>query len=495
MRNLSTRRFLTLFLFAGLASPALQANAQQAPTPARPEKRGDPAGGAASLERSFGLSQAEARRQAEATQGFEAEAHKIAAAFPQNFLASIVGYGRDFGVTLVFDRDVNLAEVQQLVDPALRPHLRIRRSQHTGAQIKQFEQEVLAALRSAKIDGSVGYDFRAFKLEVSVGDEVDWEAFKRNLSPELLAIVRLQRGAPALLQSEYPTGFSGSGVVWGGWPLHDLNGYSVCTAGFILTNTSMSEDTLVTAAHCNDSLALYYQTTDGTRRNLPAPHIQKYGQTASGRSYDYQVHRIAPIVSSGYMWIDSSVNGTYRYNCTVSGTGCLTGQWANVHPTLPLKGHLAVTNAIKGGSATGFNPTHPVGARRCKHGKTSGVSCGPIEISSSSFIVTDNAGNQTIMEGIVKVVPDGYMVIGFSGDSGGPVFTEPVYNSTTTYYDTSAAGLVMSAVLKSDGTVSGKRPCITDSDVGCHILYMPIDRINDHDTSMAVRTTAGYVYP
>ncbi len=78
---------------------------------------------------------------------------------------------------------------------------------------------------------------------------------------------------------------------------------------------------------------------------------------------------------------------------------------------------------------------------------------------------------------------------------GGPVFTEPVYNSASGYYEISAAGLVMSSALKSNDTVTGKRPCITNSDAGCNMLYMPIDRINDHNLSLAVKTSSGYVFP
>ena len=83
----------------------------------------------------------------------------------------------------------------------------------------------------------------------------------------------------------------------------------------------------------------------------------------------------------------------------------------------------------------------------------------------------------------------------FSGDSGGPVFTEPLYNSSTGWYETSAAGLVVSTKIESDGTVRGQRPCITGRDYGCNMIYMPIDRINDHNTSLAVKTSTGYVYP
>jgi hypothetical protein len=285
-------------------------------------------------------------------------------------------------------------------------------------------------------------------------------------------------------------------VAWGGWPLHDLNGYSVCTAGFVLTNTSdITNLSLTTAGHCPDSLALYYKTTDGTRRNLPAPIVHKYGDTTYGRSYDYQVHPLAPTQSSEYVWMDSNVSGTYRYNCTVSGTNCLTAQWANVHPYLPDTGHMRVTSAIRGGASNALNPTHPLDAIRCKHGKTSGVSCGRIQTSSGSFIVTDSDGTQRTFYGLVEVVPEDYMVIAFRGDSGGPVFTEPVYSSASGYHEISAAGLVMSSAVKSDGTVTGKRPCITNSDTGCNMLYMPIDRINDHNLSLAVKTSTGYVFP
>lgn len=98
--------------------------------------------------------------------------------------------------------------------------------------------------------------------------------------------------------------------------------------------------------------------------------------------------------------------------------------------------------------------------------------------------------------GIVGVTPTEYMVATLGGDSGGSKFTVPAYNSTTGWYEISAADTMIGGTVKSGGALSGERPCIVGSEAGCDFPYMPIDRINDHDSNLAIRTGKGsYVVP
>lgn len=83
---------------------------------------------------------------------------------------------------------------------------------------------------------------------------------------------------------------------------------------------------------------------------------------------------------------------------------------------------------------------------------------------------------------------------------GGPFFSRPVYNSRTGWFEATAAGTIISAKVEGDGTLNASRdrPCVmylqsregtqatTDSD--CTITYMPIDRMNDHRSSLALKT-------
>lgn len=45
---------------------------------------------------------------------------------------------------------------------------------------------------------------------------------------------------------------------------------------------------------------------------------------------------------------------------------------------------------------------------------------------------------------------------------------------------------MIGGTVKYDGTLSSERPCIASYYGGCDFLYMPIDRINDRDSDLAI---------
>ena len=482
--------------FSLTALPISVASAQVSGEPPKPAmKSANPE--AATLAKSHRISMAEAERQVELSRQFEAEALKIAEAYPDNFVATLIDRTPAYKLTLVFDKDVDANEVKRLVSPGLQQEIQVKRSRRNAAEILSIQQTVIDKLAASDIPAFVAYDFRTDKVEVGIDDKVDQAKVLDLIEPSLRSDVKIVRKRVSLSLSDTPNGYTANNVVWGGWPLHDASGRMVCTDGFVIVPVSGTASWgLSTAAHCANSLSLKYDRTDGSLSALTAPSIEKYVATASGRSYDYQVHPISPRSSDGYIWIDSNVSESYRINCQVNGTGCTTKSWANVDGNLPDTGYIRIVDAVRGGAANALNPTHPVGAMRCKYGARSGVSCGTIAASSAAFSLKTQDGTTSTFYGIVEVTPTEYMVATLGGDSGGPIFTVPAYNSTTGWYEISAAGTMIGGTVKSDGTLSGERPCIIGYDAGCDFLYMPIDRINDHDSNLAIRTGKGsYVVP
>lgn len=117
-----------------------------------------------------------------------------------------------------------------------------------------------------------------------------------------------------------------------------------------------------------------------------------------------------------------------------------------------------------------------------------GVTCGTISTSSAAFSVQVEEGVYRTYYGVVEVTTQDYMVIAHGGDSGGPVFTYPTWNTSMQTFDASAAGVTVA------GNDRYRRPCITNQDSGCNLIYMPIDRINDHGPYNVV-PTAGVIAP
>jgi hypothetical protein len=95
---------------------------------------------------------------------------------------------------------------------------------------------------------------------------------------------------------------------------------------------------------------------------------------------------------------------------------------------------------------------------------------------------------------LVKFESSDYMVLSYHGDSGGPVTTEPYWNSTVGYYDANAAGVFVGGSYRGNGPSYEDRPCIVPDDGSCPAYYMAIDRIDDFE-SVRILTPSGPVTP
>ena len=180
---------------------------------------------------------------------------------------------------------------------------------------------------------------------------------------------------------------------------------------------------------------------------------------------------------------------------------------------LPSKGWLKVRYAQQAGGTPSYNLGHPEGAIRCKMGMTSGFSCGII-VEQSGYIelrMQQDDTTKTTLNGVVRVLAQDFMVATYYGDSGGPVFSRPTWNSGIGWWEVTAAGTMIGGTIKGDGTLNAARdrPCVMNLqsrygttqtfDTDCTFVYMPIDRVNDHKPSIAIKTLVGeqdsYVIP
>lgn len=203
------------------------------------------------------------------------------------------------------------------------------------------------------------------------------------------------------------------------------------------------------------------------------------------RAYDFRAYYTGSLTTGPWVWADNNRTGTYyAFNGSQQ-------QWANVEPRFSTSGqYLQVSGVIYGNSS---NAGHPVGNVMCKQGRVTGITCGTISASWSDIYALGPSGTQEEYIGYVEVSDSQEMVISYGGDSGGPVFSDPIYDSAVGQYVIRAGGLLTIGPTR-DGYGGQTRPCITPDDGFCAFHYMPIDLINDKQP-MTIVTSAGAVSP
>jgi len=454
------------------------------PNPGSPEShKASKPSGPSLLQRRHGLSAQEAQERQATLADFEQQIAQVQNRLGDNLIATLIDHQPNLRLTLVVDNNITVQDVRSEFSPQVQRYLAVRKSKYTGSEIQSQQRQILDLFIAQDIEAVVSYNYRTDKFDVRVDTE--------RALPELLALIpaslrsdiKLERGGMGLLQ----TGYQAGDGIWGGWAL-DNSGRNVCTAGFVLENTTDRTRHISTAGHCPSPISVY---TNGHAVTFGAPRIDKNPEvadtTSNGRTYDYRIYPTGQLNTGPWIWYLNNVSGTYQV--MVAAGQYQTRSWANVNPDLEQNGgYIRVVGVIKGGSAGGLNPTHPVGAERCKNGFRTGVTCGTISTSSAAFSIQVAEGVYRTFYGVVEVTTQDYMAIGYGGDSGGPVFTYPTWNASAQSFDASAAGVTVAA------SNQYRRPCITNYDSGCHIIYMPIDRINDHGPYNIV-TTAGVVAP
>lgn len=459
MRKLILTRFVAsaaLAVFTTASLPAQQ-NVDRLPE-MKPGAQSHPAPrGAGYLERRYGLSRGEATRRLELEQEVSEFAMELAQRHSGDFIGSFIEHRPAYRVTLVFSSDIQLPALQIEAPAELRPALRIRRSKYSVAQIHETKTEIHQILAPLGQPYTLSYDFRTDKFVVSVEDES--RRISPNLFPAVLrADVLIRRvGRPELMQ----TGVQPGDEVYGGWTVYNQDNNASCTFGFVVRDSSGRQG-ITTAAHCPPTTKILY--ADNRLVTLPAPFANETG-TTSGRSYDFRAHHTAGITSGPWVWYWNNRQGTYQYYLGTAGYE--TRSWANVHPEYDIDGnYFYVTGVITGSSNANYG--HPLGAVRCKNGMTTGITCGEVTSSSTDTSTVDQNGNTVYYYSHVEVAYADQMVIAYGGDSGGPVFTEPIWDTALQQYTMRSSGSLVGGNTRPSGIY--RRPCVIPDDGYCYFV-------------------------
>jgi hypothetical protein len=309
--------------------------------------------------------------------------------------------------------------------------------------------QLTSIFTAARQPAAVGFDPRSQKFKITVETEAKKPELE-NLLPEGLRqdvqfrVARLPREAQA--------GYVSGDYTYGGWVLYSSTNAPDCTSGFVV-RLSDARYGVTTAAHCSSTLKIW---VNGHYVTLGAPAVR---QGPAGL-YDFQVHPTGSL----------SISGAVAYT-----------------NNQPIRGYPSLVNSVAGYADSGyFNikdglyqvvPTY--GDVMCKSGQRTGLTCG--EVVDTYYNYTTPAG--VSKQGMVALGYSYERVIGFSGDSGGPVFTYPEADGTVR-----PAGLVVSTNAVNNG------PCDTTVNDFCELYNMPIDRINDQQP-MQIKTSTGTLNP
>ena len=464
-------------------SPAL---AQEPERTIDPQMETPESPGESYLAKKFKLSKTEARKRMKLQAEAETLATDLAVKYPDIFLGVDIQHEPVYQVTASFSSDAKANEVRAMVPAGLRSVFKTRVSKFNPASSQAMTDE-LTKLLSGR-DASIYFSYGKDRFVVQVAEEAVNEV-KALIPPSMRSDVTVQKGNPS---RKLQTNATTAEWIYGGWNHYRVeNGNQLhCTFAFSARDSS-GQPVMVTAGHCPGT-RYNAQQNSGKTLTFASPTSANYDKngydSTRGRSYDFKLIPIPDVSTAPEVYFFNNVTGSYNYydydNTKSPPWVFKTRNWANVQSGLPASGgRIHITNTLVNTATSGTsNPSHPKGAARCKSGNTTGVTCGIIVASS---VNENNTEGQTFY-GLVKVGDATEEVIAWGGDSGGAVFSQPVWNSTNSRYEATAAGVVTSATWKpvhpmfnTPTNQYGIRPCHTYYDGGCEMNYMPIDRIND----------------
>jgi hypothetical protein len=439
--------------FHGLAATALIALTATAFALGSPEPGQAQAPGAlrnpsvTHLMQQYGLGEAEAQRRIDLQLEIMDLADRLNTGGDANFAGIHIQHTPVYKVVVSFaDKDDRKAFVQSLT-PALRPHVQVRAAKRAKKSQLADLDALNAAFAGLNAPYLGSYDLANERYEFTVGDEATAARFRAAAPAAIKTDVVVVVGAIPGLESA-PTGAVAGDTIRGGQTAFNSSGSSAaCTFAYAVSYTlgGVAKRGILTAGHCPNTLVHKVGTRNITLAN---PDVER--QTCGvGGKHDYQIMDTTGITTSH----------TIQYTDM------------NSIPEFPASGTLDLT-----GIKSFANQT--AGMIMCKSGQTTGITCGEIVSGNASF--RDNGTgctSGTASTGFIKVSKSQQADLSAGGDSGGAWFMYP-----------GTATTILGVGIHTAGGCSASSPagsCISDTGTTAYSIYMPIDYIDDHNTTVA----------
>ena len=349
-----------------------------------------------------------------------------------------------FKVVVSFaDKDDRKA-FQSALSPKLQRFVQIRNAKRNKRDIESGIAALNDAFAATNAAFVGGYDLKKERYTYTVGSQDIAQQFRSLVPPQLRSDVDIDIGATPGLEAA-PTGAQAGDSIRGGQTAYRTTGSASCTFSYAVNYTSgtTAKRGILTAGHCPDTLVHKIGSRNVT---LSGPVVQR--QTCGvGGKYDYKI-----LETTG---LNTSYTIEYKD--------------LNSIPEFPATGTLNLT------SIKSFN-NQTAGMVMCKSGQTTGITCGKITDGNASF--RDNGTGcttGTASTGFIKVSQSQQADLSAGGDSGGPWFM----------YPGSSSDIVGVGIHTAGGCKPGVSPCQSDTGPTAYSLYMPIDYIDDHISSVS----------
>jgi hypothetical protein len=314
------------------------------------------------------------------------------------------------------------------IDPKIRRYVQLKNATKSRIDVNRDLDAITASLRDSGIDYFGGFDLPSSKFQITAERPADVQRIQGLLPANLKNDVAVSVGPVPKTQAA-PYGVVAGDGITGGTTVRDATNTSAayCTFGYAVNYMSgtTARRGILTAGHCTS--ATMYFSVNGHWVTLHTPIVDR--PPAAGTKYDYKIWETTGLASS---------NKIYFRNL-------------NSIPEFPASGTLSMT------TITTF-ANQKVGMVVCKSGATTGITCG--KISNGNAIRNGTAGWITVTHTLQSDISD-------FGDSGGPWFLYPGTSTIISGVGIHTAG---------SGTATG---------TGSLSMYMPIDYIDDHLSSVS----------
>lgn len=399
---------------------AVPASAQKAPPPKRSELAAPVAGtspAARYLVETYGISEAEARERIELQDQVSALAARIRTGDDPAFGGIWIEHEPVFKVNIGFADQDDRKALRESIAPALRRHVQIRNVPKSNRVADEQLDAIIAALATARIDYTSGFEPRNGKLFVAVATGGEAQTVRLLLPPALRGDVDVR--VEPIPRAEAPTGLQPGDEIEAGYEHYQSANFADpgCTFGYSVRYGAGGTPGILTAGHCVNAGFLW----QGHWVSLGAPVLD---ENRYGTKFDYQIFDTSGLVQGPWVWFSNSQRV----------------------PEFPSQGYYRVVGQ------TGYYG-QTAGMVMCKSGRVTGITCG--QITNGAYVF--NGAKGWIEVGNTKQAD-----LSEPGDSGSPWFIYPGTSS-----DVKAVGI----------HTAGTGNCTGPT---CKAVYMPIDYIDDH---------------
>lgn len=384
-----------------------------------------------SVEKKYKLSKSEAKKRIDLQEKVIALSEKLNQMNDPNYADMYIQHVPVYKIIVMFSDNKDRFDFLKSLDPEIRQFVQVKQVKKSRNETNKKLDEINQLLTTSNIPFSSVYDLEKQKFLVTVENNSNLQtlqrlfASKKNLLSSSDEITFNIGNIPKIQAA--PTGVQPGDRLYGGnpvWTLANANGFR-CTLGYAVSYISggVSKKGILTAGHCDNA---YFANMGNHDVLLYSPIIEKPHQAQDGIAdkYDYQIWETTGLV----------VDNKIQYKDL------------NGIPEFPSSGILNLT------SITTFL-NQKKGMFVCKSGAVTGITCGEI--------LNGNATHDGVA-GWIQVGNSSQANISTGGDSGGPWFIYP----------------------GSSSNISGVGIHTAGSDNPDIAIYMPIDYIDDHISSV-----------